>query len=193
MLLTLLPRIKFNAALRTLADDELLQQCEDATALLEEVSTVQKPSQLSLPARGWLGFEYQLGLYAVGACLLWRTERHHNSGPWEKAHDIFASWEPDHTKPPWVGDLIVHRSHRSYLIRNNPDIYTEVFPSTPDLMPVVFPQIVKQDPRGYRLRVTELDEKALRRGKLELPEDLYYDYNKREVLAEEAEGNEDDG
>lgn len=187
MLVTLLPNIKYGKALRSLADKELQQQCEDAWELFQEVSDTQNPLQLSYPARGWLGCEYQLGIYAAMACSVWRIERYHNSGPWAEVASLLAEWEPDHEKPKWLGDLTVHRSHRSYLLRNRHVVYCEAWPNTPELMPIVYPQPTRHDARGYKLRITELDERAIRSGKLAFPDGLHYDFNKREVIEDDGE------
>ncbi|HLM63075.1 MAG TPA: MSMEG_6728 family protein [Acidimicrobiales bacterium] len=41
--------------------------------------------------------------------------------------------------PPWLGDETVHRSHRSALVRKDPDWYRPLFPDVPDDLPYVWP------------------------------------------------------
>ena len=41
--------------------------------------------------------------------------------------------------PPWLGDADLHRSHRSALVRKDPDFYRREFPDDPDDLPYVWP------------------------------------------------------
>jgi hypothetical protein len=41
--------------------------------------------------------------------------------------------------PPWLGDDAVHRSHRSALVRKDPEHYRPRFPDVPPDLPYVWP------------------------------------------------------
>ncbi|MCZ9338455.1 MSMEG_6728 family protein, partial [Streptomyces sp. TRM76130] len=41
--------------------------------------------------------------------------------------------------PPWLGDEPFHLSHRSALVRKDPEIYGALFPGVPDDLPYVWP------------------------------------------------------
>lgn len=41
--------------------------------------------------------------------------------------------------PPWLGDEDFHRSHRSSLLRKDPEHYRPLFPDDPDDLPYVWP------------------------------------------------------
>jgi hypothetical protein len=41
--------------------------------------------------------------------------------------------------PPWLGDEALHRSHRSALVRKDPEHYRPLFPHVPDDLPYVWP------------------------------------------------------
>jgi len=41
--------------------------------------------------------------------------------------------------PPWLGDEAVHLSHRSALVRKDPDFHRPVFGDVPDDLPYVWP------------------------------------------------------
>jgi hypothetical protein len=41
--------------------------------------------------------------------------------------------------PPWLGDEAFHASHRSALVRKDPDFYGPVFPDATDDLPYVWP------------------------------------------------------
>lgn len=136
---------------------------------------------------GWTGFEYTLGVYGMSACSHWQNERGKKDDLAFRIHAILEDIPHDLVMPPWVGDLNLHRSHRSYLIRKLPEHYAGLWPNTPENMPILWPQLVATDPRGYRLRLSGVEEKALLAGDRELPEWLEYDRNKREVISLEEE------
>jgi hypothetical protein len=41
--------------------------------------------------------------------------------------------------PSWLGDDALHRSHRSNLVRKDPEFYRPLFPDVPDDLPYVWP------------------------------------------------------
>jgi hypothetical protein len=41
--------------------------------------------------------------------------------------------------PPWLGDEAFHLSHRSALVRKDPDHYRPLYPDAPDDLPYVWP------------------------------------------------------
>lgn len=42
--------------------------------------------------------------------------------------------------PRWLADEEFHRSHRSSLVRKDPDFYRPLFPDVPDDLPYVWPE-----------------------------------------------------
>ncbi len=42
--------------------------------------------------------------------------------------------------PAWLGDDAFHRSHRSSLVRKDPEFYGPQFPDVPDDLPYVWPE-----------------------------------------------------
>jgi hypothetical protein len=57
----------------------------------------------------------------------------------EFAPEVDELSEYDLEKPPWFGDEALHLSHRSNLIRKNPEHYEPLFPGTPHDLPYVWP------------------------------------------------------
>ena len=51
---------------------------------------------------------------------------------WDELHDAGAV-------PPWVGDEALHLSHRSALVRKEPEHYRPIFGDVPDDLPYVWP------------------------------------------------------
>jgi hypothetical protein len=41
--------------------------------------------------------------------------------------------------PPWLGDEAFHLSHRSALVRKDPNTYAPLFPDAPNDLPYVWP------------------------------------------------------
>ena len=89
--------------------------------------------------RMWRGYEYHLGLYLLAGCevLCERTGKcypdvrkkirsemvkHKNTGP-----------------PPWLGDEKFHASHRSNLLRKNPEWYGQFGWIEPSDLPYIWP------------------------------------------------------
>ena len=51
---------------------------------------------------------------------------------WDRLHD-------EGRLPPWVGDEALHLSHRSALVRKDPEHYRPIFGYVPDDLPYVWP------------------------------------------------------
>jgi hypothetical protein len=69
--------------------------------------------------------------------------------------------------PPWFRDADVARSHRSWLMAQEPESYdTELWPGTPENMPILWP--VVSGP-VYELRVAKADLPGLSAKKLSVP------------------------
>ncbi len=174
--------IGYAASAAELSAEDLYQQIDDAAHLVSDLED-GKDTQLT---RMWVGHTSQACVYGAAMCHEFRITRRigENAGRVLKYANYFAAVEAElksvgeiSPKPPWLGDLWVHRSHRSKLIakepfRNGGHYMAKWGASTPVMMAVLWPQLIKGG--GYRLRVD--DENPV------LPPELYYDHNKREVL-----------
>ncbi|CAM5297260.1 MSMEG_6728 family protein [Streptomyces pilosus] len=100
--------------------------------------------------RMWTGYEEALVRYGLDVCRVWRDLGHQDScaatlvadlarvrpgAPVRAQRELAGAGE----LPPWLGDEAVHRSHRSALLRKDPDVYAERFPDEPDDLPYVWP------------------------------------------------------
>lgn len=185
-MLTLMPSIGFFKSLRQLDDDRLSKQRQDALSALQLLlGPKQKTRHIIMDM--WDGYEYVLGVYGMSACSEWQNKRGHRDRIAFEIHALLDGFPREYEMPPWMDDLDFHRSHRSYLIRKQPDHYEELWPNTPENMPILWPQIVRTDPRGYRLRLSTPGARQLLAGERELPEWLRYDKVKREVINMEEE------
>ncbi|MFF0586975.1 MSMEG_6728 family protein [Streptomyces sp. NPDC003781] len=101
--------------------------------------------------RMWAGYEEALVRYGLDVCRVWREQGHQDScaaslvaalaevRPGEPVRDqpeLAGAGE----LPPWLGDADFHRSHRSALVRKDPDVYAGRFPGVPDDLPYVWPR-----------------------------------------------------
>ncbi|MFE0473442.1 MSMEG_6728 family protein [Streptomyces sp. NPDC058947] len=125
----------------------------------QRVETLQVLRGLIVPGYGWrrhpavrmwAGYEEALVRYGLEICRVWREQGHQDScaatlvadlatarphAPVRDQHALAAEGE----LPPWLGDGPFHRSHRSALVRKDPDTYRALFPGVPDDLPYVWP------------------------------------------------------
>jgi hypothetical protein len=97
----------------------------------------------------WEGYEEALGSYGLAMVEAWRQRGFDDTCEATIVADLAAAGVPAPRSqaelsaagalPPWLGDEAVHRSHRSALIRKDPDRYGLLFPGVPDDLPYVWP------------------------------------------------------
>jgi hypothetical protein len=87
----------------------------------------------------WKGYEPALARYAAVICEEWTKRGHADTcdatirSDLRQAGIVVSDDDGDPPMPPWWGDDAVHRSHRSALLRKDPDHYATKF--EPDLTP----------------------------------------------------------
>ena len=146
---TFLPYADFEASARVLDRKRLGKQ---------RVEAIQVVRALTVPGYGWAnhpaalmwkGFEEALGRYGFVCCEVWTELGFGDTCAATIATDLRAyGVEQVRTQeelaaagalPPWLGDEDLHRSHRSALVRKDPDLYRPRFPDVPDDLPYVWP------------------------------------------------------
>jgi hypothetical protein len=76
-------------------------------------------------AKMWKGYECALMRYQVAVCEEWLS-RGYKDTCLEKTRMIHAAHHAgDLRVPPWLSDAAFHRSHRSNLLRKNPEHYSQ--------------------------------------------------------------------
>lgn len=185
-----MPHVKDFAVAASLFDEELEQQIAESARILRFLEGIEKPVSEEwcwLSTSMWYGHEYALALHGmILLTALVKRGRNPTEITPTALNQIGLDLEragAELIPPPWLGDLDVHRSHRSQLIMRTP-AYADIWPNTPERMPVLWPQILSTSPQssGYRLRLSALDLRRLKRGTRVLPEWLRYDRHAREVV-----------
>jgi pyrimidine dimer DNA glycosylase len=124
----------------------------------QRVETIQIVRALTWPGYGWAnhpvvlmwkGFEEALGRYGITCCQAWNELGFGDTCALTIATDLRAAGirtirtQPELATtgalPAWLGDEALHLSHRSALLRKDPEHYRPLFPDIPDDLPYVWP------------------------------------------------------
>lgn len=146
---TFLPYADFEASVRVLDAKRLGKQ---------RVECLQVLRGLTVPGYGWRhhpavlmwrGHLEALGRYSLTCCEVWVEEGRADTCAASLGSELAAAGVTrvrDQAElaeagalPPWLGDEEFHRSHRSSLVRKDPDHYRRFFPDVPDDLPYVWP------------------------------------------------------
>lgn len=146
---TFLPYADFDRSARSLDAKRLGKQ---------RVETIQVVRALTVPGYGWAnhpaalmwkGFEEALGRYGFACCAVWTELGFGDTCAATIGADLAAAGVTGVRSqaelaaagalPPWLGDEALHLSHRSALVRKDPEHYRPLFPDAPDDLPYVWP------------------------------------------------------
>ncbi|GIE96934.1 MSMEG_6728 family protein [Paractinoplanes rishiriensis] len=125
----------------------------------QRVETIQVLRGLTRPGYGWRhhpavkmwrGYEEALTRYGLDMCAVWTAEGRADTCAGTLVADLAegtgrtvvrtqAELAAAGELPPWLGADDLHRSHRSALLRKDPDFYRTVFTDVPDDLPYVWP------------------------------------------------------
>ena len=146
---TFLPYAGFERSARALDTKRLGKQ---------RVETIQIVRALTRPGYGWgnhpavlmwKGHEEALGRYGLVCCEVWTELGFSDTCAATIREDLATAGVTEirpeaelvalDQLPSWVGDEAVHRSHRSSLLRKEPEHYGPLFTDVPDDLPYVWP------------------------------------------------------
>ena len=124
----------------------------------QRVETIQVVRALTVPGYGWRnhpaalmwkGHEEALGRYGLTCCAVWLERGFADTCAATITADLAAAGvEPIRSYPElaaagalpgWLFDDRLLRSHRSALVRKDPDHYRPLFPDVPDDLPYYWP------------------------------------------------------
>ncbi len=169
---TFLPYADFERSARALDPKRLGKQ---------RVETIQVVRALTRPGYGWAnhpavlmwkGHEEALGRYGVTCCAVWTELGFGDTCALTITTDLRAAGvatlrSQDELAgagllPPWLGDEAVHRSHRSALVRKDPEFYRPLFPDVPDDLPYHWPVRSEAAVEAERRRAENAEKRRLR-------------------------------
>ncbi|GAB3873463.1 MSMEG_6728 family protein [Terrabacter terrigena] len=97
----------------------------------------------------WKGYEEALGSYGLAMCDEWLGRGFDDTCAGTIRADLatagvirlrdFETLRDKSALPPWLADDDVQRSHRSALVRKDPEHYADSFPDVPPDLPYVWP------------------------------------------------------
>jgi hypothetical protein len=95
----------------------------------------------------WRGHAYELARYGYLCSLEWIDRGYKDTMSWRfceamesmTCDNILEPGTWDLQPPPWIEDEAVYISHRSNLIRKDPDYYKPYWPDVPDSLDYVWP------------------------------------------------------
>lgn len=143
---TFLPYDSFYYSARVLDNQRLGKQRVETLQLLNALAGLSKGWTNHPAARMWRGYEHALAQYGLVMCREWITrgfkdtcfgkiktvsEQHFGPCDFHTLDDIV--W------PSWLGDQEFHLSHKSNLIRKDPERYGWRWADVPDDLPYVWP------------------------------------------------------
>jgi len=139
---TFLPYPNFRATAAVLDQKRLGKQRVETLQIMKTLRTgrgwVHHPAVIM-----WGGFEFGLMQYQIAICEEWTINRGFKDTCLEKTREIYEDympmWGPPELLPDWLNDHDFHESHKSNLVRKDPNYYRPLFPNVPDDLEYVWP------------------------------------------------------
>jgi Pyrimidine dimer DNA glycosylase len=146
---TFLPYADFERSARVLDQRRLGKQRVECLQVLRGLTVPTYGWRHHPAVKMWRGHEEALGRYALTCCAVW-TERGFADTVAGTLRTELAGiglvkvrTQPELAAagalPTWLGDEDFHRSHRSSLLRKDPDHYRALFADVPDDLEYVWP------------------------------------------------------
>lgn len=142
---TFLPYPAFRASAAVLDDRRLGKQRVEALQVLRALHLDGYGWAAHPAVRMWQGHGRALVAYGLAVTAEWLARGHRDTTRALIAEFAApaAAVDADHLepgeRPPWLGTEALHRSHRSALVRKDPDRYGPLFPGTPADLAYVWP------------------------------------------------------
>ena len=137
---TFLPYPDLRVSCQVLDDRRLGKQRVETYQILRALTWPEYAWKNHPAVRMWRGFVPALVEYGLESCREWVRRGYADSVAAE-----LVAWtggeEPEGARlPPWFGLEPLHLSHRSALLRKDPERYGPVFGDVPDDLPYVWPE-----------------------------------------------------
>jgi hypothetical protein len=135
---TFLPVADFAETARILDDSRLGKQRVEMYQIIRTLDGVTKGWRNHPAVRMWRGYEPMLLLYGLTICDEWDRRGYADTVREKLRVHLRESTEPL-LAPPWLGDAALHASHRSNLLRKDPEFYGRYGWTEPPDLPYVWP------------------------------------------------------
>ncbi len=147
---TFLPYPDFVATATTLDAKRLGKQRVEAIQVLRGLTVPTYGWRHHPAVTMWRGYAEALVRYGLDICAVWCASGRADTCAATLTTDL-AAWNGVRVirtqreladagdLPPWLGDEALHLSHRSSLVRKDPDFYRPLFGDIPDDLPYVWP------------------------------------------------------
>ncbi|WBB78928.1 MSMEG_6728 family protein [Micromonospora sp. WMMD882] len=147
---TFLPYPDFLASARVLDQRRLGKQRVEAIQVLRGLTRPGYGWRHHPAVKMWAGYEEALVRYGLDVCAVWRAGGRADTCAATLVADLATGCglrvvrtQPELAGagdlPPWLGREDLHRSHRSSLLRKDPDHYRPLFGAVPDDLEYVWP------------------------------------------------------
>jgi hypothetical protein len=146
---TFLPYPDFAASAAVLDDRRLGKQRVEALQVLRALTRVTYGWKRHPAVRMWAGHPEAVAAYGLDVCAEWVGRGRADTCAATIRTDLveagLAAPRPQTELaarcllPEWIGDDRVHRSHRSALVRKDPEFYGPLFPDADPGLPYVWP------------------------------------------------------
>jgi hypothetical protein len=137
---TFLPYADFQTTAKALDYRRLGKQRVEVFQLLRAINGETKGWANHPAARMWRGYEPVLAMYGCMICDEWKKRGYTDNMTSRIADYFYVFGKPsDCSRPPWLGDPDLHRSHQSNLVRKDAAYYGPLFPDVPDDLEYVWP------------------------------------------------------
>ncbi|MFE7931857.1 MSMEG_6728 family protein [Streptomyces sp. NPDC057456] len=153
---TFLPYPDFTESAAALDARRLGKQRVEALQVLRGLTVVGYGWRHHPAVRMWTGYEEALVRYGLEVCGVWTAAGRADTCAASLVSGFAGQPAGVRTQerlaeagelPPWLGDPAFHRSHRSALVRKDPEFYAALFPGVPDDLPYVWPTSDRTAPR----------------------------------------------
>lgn len=143
---TFLPYADFEETAKVLDVKRLGKQRVEGVMILKTLSGLDDRFLHNPAVKMWRGAEFMLAQYTLTMCRQWQYQGYEDNME-EEILDLLHGamrkniWTPEHNngKPWWLGAEGFHLSHRSNLVRKDPQYYRQFWPDITDQLPYVWP------------------------------------------------------
>jgi hypothetical protein len=123
-MITFLPSRYFTGSAKILDMKRLGKQRIEARQILSTLSGESEAWANHPAVRMWRGYEKQLAYYGKAMCLEWINRGYNDHTLYYFEEYLGSSNEDQKDGPPWLGNELVHSSHRAALLFKKPNWYS---------------------------------------------------------------------